>query len=262
MSCDSRVGLEAQKLINISLGKMAASRVGRSGASLHKSLLVASVLQRARHVILEESYNVHRATHPEAYPQPPATPPPPPPSAGAVYTSLLPPASSSSSMTVASTTTPSSSSLSVVPSVTPAPPTTAALPTEDNNSDSEDKENRMCEKLEQQQQQQGGRVPLTDHCGNSRAASLKRRRCVSQQETQEAVWSILPKRSRTVVEGRVVDVAADLRQESESCANSMEVEHITSLVSIFSFGGQRVDLCGAEAAREDMASYQPVALAV
>lgn len=125
----------------------------------------------------------------------------------------------------------------------------------------------MCEKVEQQQQE-GGRVPLTDHCGNnSRAASLKRRRCVSQQETQEAVWSILPKRSRTVVvEGRHAScVAADLRQESESSScggSSMEVEHITSLVSIFSFGGQRVDLCGAEAAREDMASYQPVALAV
>lgn len=51
-------------------------------------------------------------------------------------------------------------------------------------------------------------------------------------------------------------------QDTESCGSSMEVEHITSLVSIFSFGGQRVDLCGAQAAREDLAQYQPVALAV
>lgn len=233
MACDSRAGLEAQKLISISLGKMAASRVGRTGASLHKSLLVASVLHRARHVFLEESYHVHRATHPEAYAHPPAAPPTP---VITVYAPLLSPAP------------------------TPVPPT-------EDDSDVEDKENRVCDKQEQQQTE-GGRAPLSD--SNNRVIALKRRRCVSQQETQEAVWSILPKRPRTasITESRTSESAQDpsLDQDSDSCgsgsSSSMEVEHITSLVSIFSFGGQRVDLCGAQAAREDLAQYQPVALAV
>ncbi|XP_045595603.1 immediate early response gene 5 protein [Procambarus clarkii] len=236
MACDSRAGLEAQKLISISLGKMAASRVGRTGASLHKSLLVASVLHRARHVFLEESYHVHRAAHPEAYAQPPTSPPPSPPVI-TVYAPLHPPA----------------------PSATPLPPT-------EDNCDAEDKENRVCDKQEQQAAE-GGRAPLCE--SNNRVAALKRRRCVSQQETQEAVWSILPKRPRTTSEPRTCpapdpapDTAHSPHQDTESCGSSMEVEHITSLVSIFSFGGQRVDLCGAQAAREDLAQYQPVALAV
>ncbi|XP_042230233.1 immediate early response gene 5 protein-like [Homarus americanus] len=237
MACDSRAGLEAQKLISISLGKMAASRVGRTGASLHKSLLVASVLHRARHVFLEESYHVHRAAHPEAYTQAPTDPTSSP--VVTVYAPLIPPAP-------------------------PATPSTPALLNEDN-SDGEDKENRVCEKP--QHAGEGGRVPLSDNnSSNSRVAALKRRRCVSQQETQEAVWSILPKRPRTTTSPEprscpTPDPAPD-HHDSDTCGNSMEVEHITSLVSIFSFGGQRVDLCGAQAAREDLAQYQPVALAV
>lgn len=242
MACDTQAGLEAQKLISISLGKMAASRVGRTGTSLHKSLLVASVLHRARHVFLEESYHVHRAAHPEAYPHPP-----PAPQSGpvvAVYTPLL-----------------------------PSPP--PAVPVEEP-TEAEDKENRVSEEQQeppspppQPQQQEpvgdAGRMPLAESNNNSsnsnknRSTSLKRRRCVSQQETQEAVWSILPKRPRTC---STSEATPDQQQQKIDAGNSMEVEHITSLVSIFSFGGQRVDLCGTEAAREDVAQFQPVALAV
>lgn len=50
----SPVSIEAQKLITVSIGKINASRVTRSGASLHRSLLVASVLHKARNVYLEE----------------------------------------------------------------------------------------------------------------------------------------------------------------------------------------------------------------
>lgn len=252
MACDSQAGLEAQKLISISLGKMAASRVGRTGASLHKSLLVASVLHRARHVFLEESYHVHRAAHPEAY----AGPPPAAQGAPvmAVYAPLLP---------------------------SPVPAATIEEPTE-----SEDKENRVSDQdpepsppqpLPVEPCSEAPRAPLTESntntanttSKNNRSASLKRRRCVSQQETQEAVLSILPKRPRT---SPSTDPAPDhhshpqqghqTQQQQSDASNSMEVEHITSLVSIFSFGGQRVDLCGTEAAREDLAQFQPVALAV
>lgn len=252
MACDSQAGLEAQKLISISLGKMAASRVGRTGASLHKSLLVASVLHRARHVFLEESYHVHRAAHPEAY----AGPPPAAQGAPvmAVYAPLLP---------------------------SPVPAAPIEEPTE-----SEDKENRVSDQepepsppqpLPVEPCSEAPRAPLAESNTNTanitpknnRSASLKRRRCVSQQETQEAVLSILPKRPRT---SPSTDPAPDhhshlqqgqqTQQQQSDASNSMEVEHITSLVSIFSFGGQRVDLCGTEAAREDLAQFQPVALAV
>lgn len=239
MACDTQAGLEAQKLISISLGKMAASRVGRTGTSLHKSLLVASVLHRARHVFLEESYHVHRAAHPEAYPHPP------PAAQGgpvvAVYTPLL-----------------------------PSPPPAAPV---EQSTEAEDKENRVSEEQQeppppppqpQEPVSDAGRTPLAESNNNStnknRAASLKRRRCVSQQETQEAVWSILPKRPRTC---STSEATSDQQQQQKiDAGNSMEVEHITSLVSIFSFGGQRVDMCGTEAAREDVSQFQPVALAV
>lgn len=240
MACESRAGLEAQKLISISLGKMAASRVGRTGASLHKSLLVASVLHRARHVFLEESYHLHRAQHPEAYvvhPTPVYAPMPPTP-----------------------------------------PPTM-----HEEAAEAEDKENVACEPEESSQQPiveqaaptptEPARTPLQDNnSSNNRVAALKRRRCVSEQETQDAVSSILPKKAKTcqvqssqqqqteLTEG-ITDVSDD---EDGDCGNSMEVEHITSLVSIFSFGGQRTsELCATQAAREDNQTFQPVvALAV
>lgn len=46
------MAVEAQRLIAISLGKMASSRSQRGGARLHKSLLVASVLHSAQTVAL------------------------------------------------------------------------------------------------------------------------------------------------------------------------------------------------------------------
>jgi len=237
MACESRAGLEAQKLISISLGKMAASRVGRTGASLHKSLLVASVLHRARHVFLEESYHLHRAQHPEQYvvhPQPVYAPMP------------------------------------------PTPPPQMHL----EAAEAEDKENVACEPEESSQQSnhqaavpptpaEPARTPLQDsNTPNTRVAALKRRRCVSEQETQDAVSSILPKKAKTCAvqsppppqtdlsEG-ITDVSDD---EDGECGNSMEVEHITSLVSIFSFGaGQRTsELCATQAAREDNQTFQPV----
>jgi len=243
MACESRAGLEAQKLISISLGKMAASRVGRTGASLHKSLLVASVLHRARHVFLEESYHLHRAQHPEAYVVHPT------------------------------------------PVYAPMPPTPPPSMHEEA-AEAEDKENVACEPEESSQQPlhesatvptpaEPLRTPLQDtNSSNNRVAALKRRRCVSEQETQDAVSSILPKKAKTcpvqssqqqqqqtdLTEG-ITDVSDD---EDGDCGNSMEVEHITSLVSIFSFGGQRTsELCATQAAREDTQTFQPVvALAV
>lgn len=49
---------EAQRLIGISLAKIAQSRCCRGGVSLHKNLLVATVLQKARFIFMEEAYHV------------------------------------------------------------------------------------------------------------------------------------------------------------------------------------------------------------
>lgn len=50
----SATSLEAQKLISVSITKMNASRITRTGASLHRSLLVATVLHKARNIYFEE----------------------------------------------------------------------------------------------------------------------------------------------------------------------------------------------------------------
>lgn len=49
---------EAQRLISISLAKIAASRCVRGGVSLHKNLLVATVLQKARYIFMEEAFQM------------------------------------------------------------------------------------------------------------------------------------------------------------------------------------------------------------
>uniref|UniRef100_A0A6A7FNF9 LisH domain-containing protein C1711.05-like n=2 Tax=Hirondellea gigas TaxID=1518452 RepID=A0A6A7FNF9_9CRUS len=61
--------LEAQKLISVSIGKINASRVTRTGSSLHKSLLVASVLHKARNVYLDEERE-RAASYPQCPPLP------------------------------------------------------------------------------------------------------------------------------------------------------------------------------------------------
>ncbi|KAG5670157.1 hypothetical protein PVAND_000438 [Polypedilum vanderplanki] len=49
---------EAQRLISISLAKIASSRCVRGGVSLHKNLLVATVLQKARYIFMEEAFHM------------------------------------------------------------------------------------------------------------------------------------------------------------------------------------------------------------
>lgn len=56
-----KMATEAQRLISVSLTKIAASRQQRGGISLHRNLLVASVLYKARAVMLSEgSYRLQQ----------------------------------------------------------------------------------------------------------------------------------------------------------------------------------------------------------
>jgi hypothetical protein len=49
---------EVQRLISISLAKIATSRSLKGGISLHKNLLVATVLQKARYIFMEEAFHI------------------------------------------------------------------------------------------------------------------------------------------------------------------------------------------------------------
>lgn len=61
---------DAQRLISISLTKIAQSRTQRGGVSLHRNLLVATVLQKARYIFMEEAYHI-------VHGRPSYAPPPP-----------------------------------------------------------------------------------------------------------------------------------------------------------------------------------------
>lgn len=53
--------METQRLISVSLGKIAQSRSQRGGINLHKNLLVATVLHKARTAFMMESYSYQQA---------------------------------------------------------------------------------------------------------------------------------------------------------------------------------------------------------
>jgi len=79
-------------------------------------------------------------------------------------------------------------------------------------------------------------------------STLKRKRQISTEETQDAITSILPKKQKEADSSEAEDLNdSGFQEESElfhpafrghTPNNGMEVEQITSLVSIFSFGQQ------------------------
>lgn len=260
---------EAQRLIGISLTKIAQSRSHRGGVSLHKNLLVATVLQKARYIFMEEAYNMHYQ------PQAPVIHPRPvsvdlvgltAEEAGLEQTSVSEEMQESSSSA-------SSASSELSPCVKCA-----------ENQLNQDKENHppyYSSELTYFDLDKSSNV-LRER---SNSPSLKRRRAVAEWETEEAVQSILPKRSRSDDEtsevsaddsvflddatllseavSKEVEAATERVQESStsqsSCSggSSMEIDRITSLVSIFSFSmgdGSKLnrsmstpDLCSAQA---------------
>ena len=194
LSMFSPMSLEAQKLITVSIGKINASRVTRTGTSLHRSLLVASVLQKARNVYLEEERE--RATR---YP--------PPPSPELTVTPICQQQTYGNGVVVSivnNNATPSteddarhndSSELACHPEdevVTPGgeesrlPATQAAESSTPEPSPAQ----------EPQQTFTTNTITTSHSCGSNSLQPRKRRR-VSDQETAAAISSILPKRLRS-----------------------------------------------------------------
>lgn len=283
---------EAQRLISISLTKIAQSRAQRGGVSLHKNLLVATVLQKARYIFMEEAYHMVQsqqggangyvttaATTPqdqqhEEYEQnydddglvaltpeeagigsPQQTTPESEqasPGVNHLQEFLEPSASCGRCVDNASRPTYEDDKENQTPSLyhsnTPTPqsdlPTYLDLdkaPTRgDSNVVLRDRSN------------------ATSTCSSSRC--LKRRRAVAEWETEEAISSILPKRAKTsaccggegddsvflddaslladcvATGGDEDDDDDDDDQDEEKGSTTMEIDRITSLVSIFSFG--------------------------
>ncbi|KAJ8965722.1 hypothetical protein NQ314_003945 [Rhamnusium bicolor] len=248
---------EAQRLIGISLTKIAQSRSYRGGVSLHKNLLVATVLQKARYIFMEEAYNM-------VHYQPPAP--------------------------VQSRSLPEEDLVGLT--AEEAGLESTGLPDDIQEASSSDNLQQFlqptCVKCAENQDKEN-RPPyhsseLTyldlDRSSNvlrerSNSPSLKRRRAVAEWETEEAVQSILPKKSKQDEESEVNDDAvffddvtllsdvvskevdaAERSHELSGGGSAMEIDRITSLVSIFSFslGDSKLnrsmstpDLCSTQA---------------
>lgn len=261
---------EAQRLIGISLTKIAQSRSHRGGVSLHKNLLVATVLQKARYIFMEEAYNMHyQPQAPVIHPRPVSMD-----LVGLTAEEAgLESTSTPEDMQESSSAASSASSSDLLPCVKCA-----------ENQSNQDKENHppyYSSELTYFDLDKSSNV-LRER---SNSPSLKRRRAVAEWETEEAIQSILPKRSRSDDESsevsvddsvflddatllsetvsKEVEAATEKAQESttsqSSCSggSSMEIDRITSLVSIFSFSmgdGSKLnrsmstpDLCSAQA---------------
>ncbi|XP_018324567.1 uncharacterized protein LOC108736594 [Agrilus planipennis] len=269
---------EAQRLIGISLTKIAQSRANRGGVSLHKNLLVATVLQKARYVFMEEAYNMVHYQSPAPV-------------------SIAPRMQQSEDLVGLTAEEAGIDPISLSEDVEEASTSETSLPDFLQPcvkcSETQDKENQpppyhSSSELTYLDLDKSSNV-LRER---SNSVGLKRRRAIAEWETEEAVQSILPKRSRSEDDSDGEDsvflgdatvlsesVSKDIQNErvqdtidSNSSGSSMEIDRITSLVSIFSFGMSESgklsrsmstpDLCSAQAKDTDDALQQRPFLAM
>ncbi|XP_018577686.1 uncharacterized protein LOC108915996 [Anoplophora glabripennis] len=250
---------EAQRLIGISLTKIAQSRSHRGGVSLHKNLLVATVLQKARYIFMEEAYNMVHYQAPAPVQVRPVVP-------EEDLVGLTAEEAGLESTDLPDDIQQSSSSSDNLQEFLQATCVKCA-----ENQDKENHPPYHSSELTYFDLDKSSNV-LRER---SNSPSLKRRRAVAEWETEEAVQSILPKRSKQDEESEVhddsvflddatllsdvvskeVDAASERNQESNG-GSAMEIDRITSLVSIFSFsmGDGKLnrsmstpDLCSAQA---------------
>jgi hypothetical protein len=227
---------EAQRLYSISLSKIARSRTVRGGISLHKNLLVATVLQKARFQIYMEDVQQLWSSGSDA---PPSTKEEP--ASETVVDDLLP---------------------SEEEFLQPPSPGADLIPFQDESEDSgSDKENCLPTYLDLDSRIRETGQPtinvLREKTNSEQQAvsNLKRRKTVSEWETEEAILSILPKKSKSCPDDSgVADLfseydSSDEAEDQDDPSTSMEIDRITSLVSIFSFGSlANLDASAAAAA--------------
>ncbi|XP_076455054.1 uncharacterized protein LOC143289795 [Babylonia areolata] len=122
---------ESQRLITLSLGKIAASRGQKGGINLHKNLLVATVLTKARAAYMIQHINAAKQRAAAQQPQPSSSSPSPAVSSSSTCVEMREQQSTASSLSPA-TSSPSSPSSTPVhhhsspPSASPSSPVPAA----------------------------------------------------------------------------------------------------------------------------------------
>lgn len=260
---------DAQRLITISLTKIAQSRSQRGGVSLHKNLLVATVLQKARFIFMEEAFNmVNGPTPVDAYSA--AAPEQQHHQEYSYDDDNLVALTAEEAGLASATQTPTHTSTSDVDpaaatdlSFLQSPASYIRCP----DTLDADKENHApvpycpltgetptyldLDKAPREQSvvilRERSSVPPTTCTSSSRC--LKRRRAVAEWETEEAVLSILPKRPKTgyteqdsddsvfLDDSTLLSECGDDDDGDDGGSTTMEIDRITSLVSIFSFGG-------------------------
>ncbi|KAB0797962.1 hypothetical protein PPYR_08955 [Photinus pyralis] len=252
---------EAQRLIGISLSKIAQSRANRGGVSLHKNLLVATVLQKARYVFMEEAYNMQRRAIPEDN-----------------LVGLTAEEAGIEPLRIAEDVQEASTSESSLPEF---------LQPCVRCTESQDKENQPPTYHSSTELTYLDLDKSSNVLRERSNSGLKRRRAVAEWETEEAVQSILPKRSKsddeddsvflddaTILSDVVSKEVEAERAQTTPPGSAMEIDRITSLVSIFSFGmseggGSKLnrsvstpDLCSAQAKDSDDSLQQRPYLAM
>ncbi|KAK7488056.1 hypothetical protein BaRGS_00020647 [Batillaria attramentaria] len=140
---------DSQRLIAVSLGKIAASRSQRGGINLHKNLLVATVLHKARTIYMMEHLHVAARQRAQQAPSPLATTttttssPPPSPSVNAESSNnvVSTPAAASPSLTAPLATVPHTSHAEVSRAETGSASENADVSRVQMEESSDDKEN-------------------------------------------------------------------------------------------------------------------------
>ncbi|XP_058460289.1 uncharacterized protein LOC131435978 [Malaya genurostris] len=260
---------EAQRLIGISLAKIAQSRVCRGGVSLHKNLLVATVLQKARYIFMEEAYHIVHGHYLQQN-----------------KCMEFEMEKQRNAAAIAASVNNVGDDDSCSESEDSDELESYASSENNDESDNDDKENSPPSQTTDEQSSSVlyfdmdvKKVETTNVDSNN-----KRRRDVSEWETDEAVQSILPKRIKSESDSVAADtgseasikdivssdevfalpesansqtVAEDLSTQSGNSAlqhtPSVEsIDRITSLVSIFSFGNltrsvSTPDFCATQA---------------
>ncbi|KAI5704675.1 immediate early response gene 5-like protein [Diaphorina citri] len=249
---------DAQKLISLSLTKIAQSRSQRKGLSLHKNLLVATVLQKARYIFMEEAYNMIHGPLSSASDLTSSNPEPVDNTSAfndevdLIALTEEENNNCSNSNSSSSANVPSSSSdIFNIPSVTDScssNSTSSSLNLSENFTSSshcttEDKEN-LEPTTYLDLDKDTDNIILKERSTSPTKSNLKRKRIIAEWETEEAVLSILPKKHRSTPElddSVFLDESTLLSptssDEESDEGSAMEIDRITSLVSIFSFGG-------------------------
>lgn len=240
---------DAQRLISISLSKIAQSRTQRGGVSLHRNLLVATVLQKARYIFMEEAYHIVHGC--------PSYSPPLP----QIHRSLPDRNDYDDENLVALTAEEAGSDASPAEDSSEERIKFSSSPSSCTRCSGDDKENLRPQREEDKSNKCS---PRKRRCSDKDAdEDFQIKKCKSNSKSdsdrndsvQDYAIDLTDSEKATLL-AEVAASGSDLSDDEDEAPNSMEIDRITSLVSIFSFetglsnlsrSVSTPDLCSAQA---------------